>query len=155
MGQCSVTWDPGNFQLKLVRGPWKSCKWTQAVKISDKQRGQVGGGIRSFTNHHPLHLSLDEAQMAVPPPSTAFTVTSVQHAFPSIYQGFFLAHHMSIFQHRHDNAPLHHLGLVGLLLFPWERSSHLPLLKGPLAVMTTADECADSHNLLLFHPSSL
>lgn len=66
-----------------------------------------------------------------------------------------LTHQVSISQRAHNTAPLRHLGLVVLLLFPRRRSSRLPSLKGPLAVMTTADECADSHNLLLFHPSSL
>lgn len=66
---------------------------------------------------------------------------------------FLLTHQVSISQRAHNTAPLRHLGLV--VLFPRRRSSRLPSLKGPLAVMTTADECADSHNLLLFHPSSL
>lgn len=108
------------------------------------------------SSRRPLQLSLHKASCTAcarlprplpsPPPHIV--------RFPmSDKASFSLTHQVSISQRAHNTAPLRHLGLV--VLFPRRRSSRLPSLKGPLAVMTTADECADSHNLLLFHPSSL
>lgn len=110
------------------------------------------------SSRHPLQLSLHKASRTAcarlprplpsPPPHIMRLPTSDKASSS-------LTHQVSISQRAHNTAPLRHLGLVVLLLFPRRRSSRLPSLKGPLAVMTTADECADSHNLLLFHPSSL